>query len=99
MTGAIWELRPPEGLGAQSGGRTPAGRGGGFIDRLQDALLEVDRDQKAADAALVDFATGGSEDLHGVALAMKKAELSFRFMLAVRRKAIEAYQELTRLNV
>ena len=47
----------------------------------------------------MDFATGGSEDLHGVALAMKKAELSFRFMLAVRRKAIEAYQELTRLNV
>lgn len=71
----------------------------GFLGKLEDALKEVDSLQKEADAAVVGFAAGKVQDIHTVALALKKAELSFRFLLAVRRKVIEAYQELSRLNV
>ncbi len=80
---------------------TPRGTGKaeGFLGKLEDALKEVDSLQKEADAAVVGFAAGKVQDIHTVALALKKAELSFRFLLAVRRKVVEAYQELTRLNV
>ncbi len=81
----------------EPGGKT--GKDGGFLGRLEDALKEVDSLQKEADAAVVGFAAGKVQDIHTVALALKKAELSFRFLLAIRRKVVEAYQELSRLNV
>ncbi len=86
-------------LSLDGGGEGKGGKKKGFLGKLEDALKEVDDLQKEADAAVVGFAAGKVKDIHTVALALKKAELSFRFLLAVRRKVVEAYQELTRLNV
>ncbi len=88
----------PDPLSEGAGGRGTGGRKG-FLGELEKAILEVDGLQKQADSAVVGFAAGKVQDIHTVALALKKAELSFRFLLAVRRKVVEAYQELTRLNV
>ena len=95
-----WELSPqglarPDELSLARG----APRGKDFFGRLQEALAAVDARQKDADAAVVGFATGQVQDVHTVALALKKAELSFKFMMAVRRRCLEAYQELTRMSV
>jgi len=91
--------KPHPRLSLRDEGAPGTGKAEGFLGKLEDALKEVDSLQKDADAAVVGFAAGKVQDIHSVALALKKAELSFRFLLAVRRKVVEAYQELTRLNV
>ena len=49
--------------------------------------------------AYADFSKGKVDDVHEVMLAMTRADLSFRMVLEVRNKLVEAYQEVMRLNV
>jgi len=73
---------------------------GGFSELLGEALERTDSLQQEADS-LVDRVGAGDEtiDVHDVMLAMSEAELSFRLMLEVRNRAVEAYQELSRIQV
>ncbi|GIW82461.1 MAG: flagellar hook-basal body complex protein FliE [Gemmatales bacterium] len=56
-------------------------------------------DQAQADAAVRSLVTGQANSVHEVALAVARAELSFRLLLEIRNRLIEAYQEITRLQV
>lgn len=73
---------------------------GGFSAALGEALERTDALQQEADS-LVNRVGAGDEtvDVHDVMLAMSEAELSFRLMLEVRNRAVEAYQELSRIQV
>tara|TARA_R110002072_G_scaffold119738_1_gene252631 strand:+ start:678 stop:998 length:321 start_codon:yes stop_codon:yes gene_type:complete len=73
---------------------------GGFSEILGEALERTDSLQQEADS-LVNRVGAGDEtvDVHDVMLAMSEAELSFRLMLEVRNRAVEAYQELSRIQV
>jgi len=42
---------------------------------------------------------GESKNLHETMIAMEKADISFRLMMGVRNKIIEAYQEIMRMQV
>lgn len=52
-----------------------------------------------ADAAVRDLATGNSQDLHTVSLAVAQADLSFRLILELRNRLADAFQEVTRMQV
>jgi flagellar hook-basal body complex protein FliE len=82
---------------------TPASAGGtgapSFGAVLTDSLAQVNHLQNQADAAIQSLATGGSGTLHDTMLAVQKAELSFRLMMQVRNKIVEAYQEVLRMQV
>jgi len=43
--------------------------------------------------------TGESRDLHEVMLAVEKANISFQFLTQVRNKALDAYQEIMKMQV
>ena len=45
------------------------------------------------------FATGESENLHELMIMLEEAKLALDLTVEVRNKAIEAYQELTRMQV
>ncbi len=68
-------------------------------DLLSSKLAEVDQAQKASDTAMTNFSTGKTKNLHEVILAMEMADTSLRTVVAVRNKAIEAYQEIMRMPV
>ncbi|NPB09831.1 MAG: flagellar hook-basal body complex protein FliE [Thermodesulfobacteria bacterium] len=70
-----------------------------FEDLLKQEITRVDRAQKEAEDRLVALATGKDPDLVGVSLSLTKAELSFRFLLQVRNKILEAYQEIMRMQL
>jgi flagellar hook-basal body complex protein FliE len=70
-----------------------------FGSVLGRMLTEVDSLQKRADQAVEGLATGKVKDVHDVMLAMNEADLSFRLMLEVRNKLVEAYQEVSRMQV
>lgn len=70
-----------------------------FENLLKDSIKEVNAEQKVAEKALVDMATGQIKDLHQAAIAIGKAETSMKVMLEVRNKAINAYKEILRTQV
>ncbi len=77
----------------------PASRAGSFGTVLKDSLAQVNQLQQQADGAIKELATGGTATLHDTMLAIEKAELSFRLMMQVRNKIIDAYQEVLRMQV
>ena len=95
-----------EGLGSQPGSdltgagtNADAGGSGSFLNMLQQSISEVGNYQVTADKAAADLATGKSENIHQTMLALSQAELSFNMMVQVRNKALEAYQEVMRMQV
>jgi flagellar hook-basal body complex protein FliE len=82
--------RPVEGPGAAASS---------FSKLLNDAVGQIDRLQKGADANVQKLATGQPVDMHDVTISAEQASLSFQLGLQVRNKLIEAYQEVMRMQV
>jgi flagellar hook-basal body complex protein FliE len=83
-----------------AGAPAPAKTGGAsFGDVLKDSLSQVNALQQEADGAIKSLATGGTSTLHDTMLALQQAELSFKLMMQVRNKIVEAYQEVLRMQV
>ena len=76
----------------------PAGKGS-FADALQSSIGEVNAMQQKADAAITALASGEKVSLHETMIAMEQADVSFRMMMQVRNKIVEAYQEILRMQV
>jgi len=72
---------------------------GTFGSMLEGMIGRVEQSQTQAQQATESFLTGGSEELHSVALASQRAELQFDLFLQVRNKAVSAYQEIMRMQV
>jgi flagellar hook-basal body complex protein FliE len=75
------------------------GKGGEFQSVLNTAIQAVETTHTEAQTAVNQFLTGESEDLHKVALAGQRAELSSELFLQVRNKVISAYQEIMRMQM
>ena len=93
---------------AREAGRVTSPTGGGheakvegksFAETLSALMKETDALQKSADKTLEDFSKGKVENLHDVMISMSKADLSFRMLLEVRNKLVEAYTEVMRTQV
>lgn len=70
-----------------------------FGNVLDAAIESVSQAQTASDDATRAFALGSEVDLHSVLLAVEKADLSFRTMMEVRNKLLEAYREVMRMQI
>lgn len=73
--------------------------GGDFAKFLDNALQQVDALQKNADAASTALATGQAPDIHTVMIALDKANLALSLTVQVRNKALDAYQEIMRMQI
>ncbi|MBC7218352.1 MAG: flagellar hook-basal body complex protein FliE [Candidatus Caldatribacterium sp.] len=76
-----------------------ASQGGGFAEKLWQALEEVNELQKEADQAVLEVALGKEENLHRAIIALERANLALGLAVQVRNKVIEAYQEIMRMQV
>jgi flagellar hook-basal body complex protein FliE len=93
-------IRMPEVPGLQAPAATPGAKGdGSFAGVLKSSLAEVNQLQQKADAAITALATGDKASLHDTMIAMEQADVSFRLMMQVRNKIVEAYQEIMRMQV
>jgi len=70
-----------------------------FAQMLKGFVDDVDNVQKAAEETVRGFAVGKVDNVHEVMSALGKAEVSFKFMMEVRNRLIEAYQEIMRMPV
>jgi flagellar hook-basal body complex protein FliE len=70
-----------------------------FSDLLTTSVGTVERASQSATDAAQQFLAGDNEDLHTVAIAEQKAELTSELFLQVRNKAISAYQEVMKMQL
>jgi flagellar hook-basal body complex protein FliE len=70
-----------------------------FADMLGAAVRQVNGLQKAAEAKNIEMITGQIEDLSEVTIAAEKAMLALQLTLQVRNRAVEAYQEIMRMQM
>ena len=73
--------------------------GTSFAKVLKESISEVNRLQAKADESITALATGGTTNLHETMIAMEQASVSFKLMMQVRNKIVEAYQEVLRMQV
>ncbi len=70
-----------------------------FSETLGNMMQEIDGLQNASGQAIEDFIAGKDIQLHEVMAIGEEAQISFQFLLEVRNKLIESYQELSRIPV
>ena len=84
----------PPTLGASSGAAAGA-TGPSFAEGLK----QVEQLQQTADATATGLATGSITDVHQFTTAASKASLGIDLTVALRNRAVEAYQEIMRMQV
>ncbi len=70
-----------------------------FSETLKEMVEQVDNMHKTAGQAARDFVAGKNIQLHEVMAAGQEAQISFQFMMEIRNKLMEAYQEVSRMQV
>ncbi|MGD9498024.1 MAG: flagellar hook-basal body complex protein FliE [Armatimonadota bacterium] len=94
LTGAA-----PVPVAARSGPEASAGAGSSFADLLGQALRRVNEAQLAADLAVERVATGEAQNLHDAVVAVEIADLSLRLTAQVVQRGVQAYQEISRMQL
>ncbi len=72
---------------------------GNFGAVIKHYIQQTNMDEKAADKAGLELALGQRSNVSETLLAIEKAGLSFKLMLGVRNKLMEAYHEVMRMQV
>ena len=75
-------------VGKPGSGETP------FADLLGDAVGQAGRLEDEAQKAVTGLMTGSGVDVHQAMIATEKASMAFELSLAVRNKAVQAYQQV-----
>jgi len=75
------------------------GEGGRFSKTLLDVVNGVEDKQQASHAAIQDLLTGKTQDVLPVVMAVAKADMSFKLLIGVRNKVIEAYKQTMNMQV
>ncbi|MFK9090580.1 flagellar hook-basal body complex protein FliE [Bacillus salipaludis] len=70
-----------------------------FAGVLQNYLENVDNTVKQAADLSTKVATGEVDNIHDVMIASQKAQLALELTVTVRDKAVEAYQEMMRMQI
>lgn len=91
---------PPVGAGPAAGLPTPAAKpASGFGDAIAKGLEQVSQAEHAADGIAQDIASGGDADVHQLMASTTQASLAVDLLVQVRNRAVEAYQEIMRIQV
>ena len=78
-----------------------AGPSGGvpFARMVGEGLRQLDERLKASQVDLQQLALGEAPNLHEVMIRLEESRISFQLMLQVRNRALEAYQDVMRMQI
>jgi len=77
-----------------SAGGAPTASAAPFADLMTGAVGEVSQLEQQANAAVSGLMTGTGVDVHQAMIATEKVDMAFELALAVRNKAVQAYQSV-----
>ena len=84
---------------ANQTGASPVAAQAGFGDLLANAIGQLQAVSDNADAQVAALATGEDVELHDVMIALEAESIAMNLAVQVRNKAVEAYQEIFRMQV
>jgi len=87
-----------DGAGA-AGSTTSTDKVGGFGDVLRGKLDQLSQSQEVSNQASQDLATGDVDDIAKTMLQIEQANVSLQLATQLRNKAVEAYQEILRMQI
>jgi len=64
-----------------------------FANAVKNYISEVDDLQQSSNMSIKDLLSGKNEDITSVISAVAKADISFKLLVGVRNKLIEAYKQ------
>lgn len=70
-----------------------------FGETLQKKLREVNQLQLKSDELTRQFVAGEDIELHDLMLAAEQANLALQLTVQIRNKLVEAYQEISRMQI
>ncbi len=70
-----------------------------FTEVLSEAVKKVNSEQKEAEQKVEQYVAGNGPSLHETLISLEKADVSFRMMMQVRNKLMDAYSEIMRTQV
>ncbi|HLA26733.1 MAG TPA: flagellar hook-basal body complex protein FliE [Syntrophales bacterium] len=92
------DLMPPS-IGAEGPAGEKQGGEKNFSTVLRDAVADINKFQLNAEEAIAKVQLDNTTSIHEAVIALEKADISFRAMMQVRNKILEAYQEIMRMQV
>lgn len=72
---------------------------GDFQKAVQQSFDKVNDQQNEANLSVVDLLSGKQADVNTVVAEMAKADMSFKLLVGVRNKLVEAYKETMRMQI
>ena len=69
------------------------------VDTIKQQISNVDGLQKEADQSITDLLTGKNDDITSVVSSVAKADMSFKLLIGVRNKLIEAYKQTMQMSI
>lgn len=70
-----------------------------FSDFLSSTLDQVNNAQNAGDTAIAKLSTGEAKNMHEVMIAVEKADISLRMLVQMRNKALQAYDDIMKMQI
>jgi flagellar hook-basal body complex protein FliE len=86
-------------LGGVGSVQSPSTGSGGFGSMLTDAISGLNQSQNTAASDSVALATGQASDVTSVVSDVEKANLEMQLAVQVRNKAVDAYEEIMRMQI
>ena len=78
---------------------TPKSAGKEIVSNFSKMFDKVNEQQQVADKKIENLAAGKNKDVAGTMIAMEKADVSMRMLMAVRNKVVSAYEEVMRMQI
>lgn len=72
---------------------------GNTVKAVNNYISKVDDLQTSSDMSIKDLLSGKNEDITSVVSAVSKADLSFKLLVGVRNKIIEAYKQTMNMQL
>jgi flagellar hook-basal body complex protein FliE len=83
----------------QSVERQNTGKETDFGKTLLNTLRQTNEDQAQSNASIMDLLGGKQQDINAVVASVAKSDMSFKLLVGVRNKLVEAYKETMRMQV
>ncbi len=70
-----------------------------FGKKILESLTKVNEQHQEANASILDLMTGKQQDINSVVASVAKADISFKLLVGVRNKLVDAYKETMRMQI
>ncbi len=72
---------------------------GQMQDTFKNLLENVDNQQVNSDQSIQDLLAGKNQDINSVVAEVAKADMSFKLLVGVRNKIVEAYKQTMQMQI